>query len=56
MLPLGVYSNPQLNDDKVLGREMQQEDTYNGEEGIDVSSFSFILKYKMLEVIRIWEK
>ena len=30
---------------------MDEDDTYNGEEGIDFSSFSFVLQYKLLEVI-----
>ncbi len=35
---------------------INEKDTYNGEEGIDLSSFSFLLQYKLLEVIEKWEK
>jgi len=39
-----------------MKRNEISEDTYNGEEGIDVSSFSFVLKYRILEVIRKWRE
>ena len=35
---------------------MNEDDTYNGEEGVDISSFSFVLRYKLLEVIEKWGK
>ena len=35
---------------------MQDEDTYNGSEGMDISSFSFVLQFKLLEVVEIWGK
>ena len=35
---------------------INEEDTYNGEEGVDYSSFSFVLQYRILEVIKIWEE
>jgi len=35
---------------------INEENTYNGEEGIDFSSFSFVLQYKVREVIKKWEE
>jgi len=46
-----AYFNPQLNKARGVDEEMWEEDTYNGNEGIDFSSFSFVLQYRLLEVI-----